>query len=317
MSSQSDKKSTNLAELSAVIAQSYQAGPRAMNHMGGYELPQRSEVEWCIETVRAVLLPGFVGGPVAGESRESVELYVRERLENLQGRLFAQLYRGLHHRCAAFEDRTVDCVRCAEKARGICTRFLEAMPELRAALATDVEAAYEGDPAASGTDEVIFCYPGLYAITCYRMANRLLSDGASIIPRMITEHAHEKTGIDIHPGASIGKWFFIDHGTGIVIGETTSIGERARIYQGVTLGALSVPKGKARAAESTKRHPTIEDEVIIYANATILGGETVIGRGAVIGGNCWVTASVEPGARLTVEDPSPGVRRGATLKAPS
>jgi serine O-acetyltransferase len=149
------------------------------------------------------------------------------------------------------------------------------------------------------------------------MANRLLLDGAHIIPRMITEHAHEKTGIDIHPGASIGKWFFIDHGTGIVIGETTTIGEHVRIYQGVTLGALSVPKGKARAAESKKRHPTIEDDVIIYANATILGGETVIGRAAVIGGNCWVTASVEPGARLTVEDPSPGVRRVAAVKAPS
>ncbi|HMJ54175.1 MAG TPA: serine acetyltransferase [Polyangiaceae bacterium] len=317
MSSKTNPTPSTLDRLSASIAQSYQAGPRAMHHIGGYELPQRAEVEWCMETVRALLLPGFVGAPLAGENRETVEAYVRERLENLQGRLCAQLYRGLHHRCAGLEERTVDCVRCAEKARDICTRFMEGLPELRAALATDVEAAYEGDPAATGTDEVIFCYPGLYAITCYRMANRLLLDGASIIPRMITEHAHEKTGIDIHPGAAIGKWFFIDHGTGIVIGETTSIGEHVRIYQGVTLGALSVPKGKAHAAESKKRHPTIEDEVIIYANATILGGETVIGRGAVIGGNCWVTASVEPGARLTVEDPSPGVRRVATLKAPS
>ena len=212
MSSKPDKKSSILDQLSASIAQSYQAGPRAMHHIGGYELPQRGEVEWCIETVRAVLLPGFVGAPVASENPEVVEAYVRERLENLQGRLCAQLYRGLHHRCAALEDRTVDCVRCAEKARAICTQFMEGLPELRAALATDVEAAYEGDPAATGTDEVIFCYPGLYAITCYRMANRLLRDGASIIPRMITEHAHEKTGIDIHPGASIGKWFFIDHG---------------------------------------------------------------------------------------------------------
>jgi serine O-acetyltransferase len=314
MSSQIDKKSPKLDQLSATIAQSYETGPRTMHHIGGYDLPQQSEVEWCIEAVRALLLPGFVGGPVASESRENVEAYVRERLENLQGRLCAQLYRGLHHRCAALVDRRLDCVVCAEKARGICTRFLEGLPDLRAAVATDVEAAYEGDPAASGTDEVIFCYPGLYAITCYRMANRLLLDGASIIPRMITERAHEKTGIDIHPGATIGKWFFIDHGTGIVIGETTTIGERVRIYQGVTLGALSVPKGKARAAESTKRHPTIEDDVIIYANATILGGGTVIGRTAVIGGNCWVTASVAPGARLTVEDPSPGVRRSAPMK---
>ena len=315
--SQSDKKSIGLDELSATLARSYQAGPRAMHHIGGYELPQRAEVEWCIETVRALLLPGFVGAAMPNEGHSTVEAHVRERLENLQGRLCAQLYRGLHHRCAAFEDRSGDCVVCVEKARVICVRFLEALPELRTALATDVEAAYEGDPAASGTDEVIFCYPGLYAITCYRMANRLLRDGASIIPRMITELAHEKTGIDIHPGAAIGKWFFIDHGTGIVIGETTTIGERVRIYQGVTLGALSVPKGKAHAAESTKRHPTIEDDVIIYANATILGGETVIGRGAVIGGNCWVTASVAPGARLTVEDPSPGVRRSGPPKASS
>jgi serine O-acetyltransferase len=316
MSSQTDKKSIGLDDLSATLAKSYQAGPRAMHHLGGYELPQRAEVEWCIDTVRALLLPGFVGAPMPSEVQPNVETYVRERLQNLQGRLSAQLYRVLHHRSAALEDRSVDCVICADKARAICTRFLEALPQLRAALATDVEAAYEGDPAATGTDEVIFCYPGLYAITCYRMANRLLRDGASIIPRMITEYAHEKTGIDIHPGADIGKWFFIDHGTGIVIGETTTIGERVRIYQGVTLGALSVPKGKVRAAESTKRHPTIEDEVIIYANATILGGETVIGRGAVIGGNCWVTASVPPGARLTVEDPSPGVRRSTPPRTP-
>jgi serine O-acetyltransferase len=317
MSSLTGKTPSNLDQLSAVLAQSYQGGPRAMHHIGGYELPQQTEVEWCIETVRALLLPGFVGAPLASENRATVEAYVRERLENLQGRLCAQLYRGLHHRCAAFEDRTIDCVRCAEKARVICTRFLEALPDLRTALATDVEAAYEGDPAATGTDEVIFCYPGLYAITCYRMAHRLLCDGASIIPRMITEHAHEKTGIDIHPGATIGKWFFIDHGTGIVIGETTSIGERVRIYQGVTLGALSLPKGKAHGPESPKRHPTIEDDVIIYANATILGGQTVIGRAAVIGGNCWVTASVAPGARLTVEDPSPGVRRSGIPRAPT
>ena len=313
MSTQTDDKPATLEQLAATIAQTYQAGPRAMHHIGGYELPQQAEVEGCVETARALLMPGFVGGPLPSESA-SVETYVRERLEQLRARLCAQLYRGLHHRCAALEDRSADCVVCAEKARRICTRFLEALPGLRAALATDVEAAYEGDPAATGTDEVIFCYPGLYAITCYRMAHRLLLDGASIIPRMITEHAHEKTGIDIHPGATIGRWFFIDHGTGIVIGETTTIGERVRIYQGVTLGALSVPKGKARAAESTKRHPTIEDEVIIYANATILGGETVIGRGAVIGGNCWVTASVAPGARLTVEDPSPGVRRSGPPK---
>jgi serine O-acetyltransferase len=288
--------------IDALLA-SYEAGPRALHHIGAYELPQPSEIQKCVETTRALLLPGFVGAPLVGTSTEDVRSYARDRVADLEARLHQQIYRGLHHRCnLSRNSRRPDCEHCAETATEVTERFLAALPDLRGALATDVDAAYEGDPAATGTDEVIFCYPGLYAITCYRMAHRLLLEGAGIIPRMIAEHAHEKTGIDIHPGATIGSSFFIDHGTGIVVGGTTIIGERVRIYQGVTLGALSVPKGKARAAESRKRHPTIEDEVIIYANATILGGETVIGRGAVIGGNCWVTSSVEPGARITVEE---------------
>ena len=297
------KPDTGVERLVDGMLASYEAGPRSMQHIGAYELPQQTEVQRCIETIRALLLPGFVGPSLLNGNGGNVRSYVSEMLSDLQTRLRQQVYRGLHHRCSVGRsDHTLECAACAASADGITARFLTAMPELRAALATDAEAAYEGDPAATGTDEVIFCYPGLYAITCYRIANGLLREGASIIPRMVTEHAHEKTGIDIHPGATIGRWFFIDHGTGIVIGETTIIGERVRIYQGVTLGALSVPKGKARAAESRKRHPTIEDDVIIYANATILGGETVIGRGAVIGGNCWVTTSVEPGARITVDE---------------
>lgn len=297
------KKEADVDQLVENVLSSYEAGPRSMHHIGAYELPQQSEVQTCVETVRALLLPGFVGPALINGSSGDVRTYVRETLDELRTKLRRQVYRGLHHRCRLGQpNRTLECTECAGAADGITSRFLAAIPDLRAALATDAEAAYEGDPAATGTDEVIFCYPGLYAITCYRMANRLLLEGASIIPRMITEHAHEKTGIDIHPGASIRRWFFIDHGTGIVIGETTIIGERVRIYQGVTLGALSVAKGKVRAAESHKRHPTIEDDVIIYANATILGGETVIGRGAVIGGNCWVTKSVEPGARITVDE---------------
>jgi len=292
-----------LDELVQSVLRSYEAGPRSMHHIGAYELPQQSEVQKCVDTVRALLLPGFVGGSLLDESQRDLRAYIRERLEDLQSRLRQQVYCGLHHRCNHEPPgRKVDCPHCAEAADGITSRFVAAIPDLRAALATDAEAAYEGDPAATGTDEVIFCYPGLYAITCYRMAHRLLREGASIIPRMITEYAHEKTGIDIHPGAAIGEWLFIDHGTGVVIGETTVIGEHVRIFQGVTLGALSVPKGKARAAESKKRHPTIENDVIIYANATILGGETVIGRGAVIGGNCWVTTSVKPGERITIDE---------------
>jgi serine O-acetyltransferase len=289
------------------LLESYDSGPRTMHHLGGYELPQMSEVVKCVDEIRALLFPGFVGDPLVGASRERIREHVRLRAAEVGRVLRHQVYRGLHHRCQLLRGgRDHDCAQCAEKADDITRHFLDALPAIRAALATDVEAAYEGDPAATGTDEVIFCYPGLYAITNYRVAHQLLVQGASIIPRMITEHAHHLTGIDLHPGASVGSGLFIDHGTGIVVGETTVIGNHVRIYQGVTLGALSLPKGKARSAESVKRHPTIEDDVIIYANATILGGKTVIGRGAVIGGNCWVTRSVEAGARITVDGTTVG-----------
>ncbi|MBI4511558.1 MAG: serine acetyltransferase [Deltaproteobacteria bacterium] len=296
-----------LDELVSRLLSSYDAGPRSMHHLGAYELPQMSEVERALNEIRALLFPGFVGNALDGASEDEVRAHVRERMGDLARRLGRQVYRGLHHRCQLIKGRRDhDCSQCAELADGVTTRFLEALPDIRATLASDVDAAYEGDPAAKGTDEVIFCYPGLYAISSYRVANRLLCEGSSIIPRMITELAHEKTGIDIHPGAAIGPSFFIDHGTGIVIGETTVIGDRVRIYQGVTLGALSLPKGKARECVSRKRHPTIEDDVIIYANATILGGDTVIGRGAVIGGNCWVTHSIPPAARVSIDGTTVG-----------
>jgi len=299
-------------ELVDRLVASYAAGPRSMHHIGAYELPQMAEVVRSVEDVRALLFPGFVGraiGTGPSENNEELRVAVRERLENLQHRLRRQVYRGLHHRCQLINgSRDLDCAQCAEAADGMVRRFLDGLPDLRALLATDVQAAYDGDPAATGTDEVVFCYPGLYAITAYRMAHRLLVEGAVIVPRMITEHAHERTGIDIHPGATIGSSFFIDHGTGIVIGETSRIGDRVRMYQGVTLGALSLPRARRRdaAGEVTRRHPTIEDDVILYANATILGGETVIGRGAVVGGNCWVTRSVAPGARITVDGTTVG-----------
>jgi serine O-acetyltransferase len=278
-----------------------------MHHLGGYELPQMSEVMKSVDEIRALLFPGFVGDPLVGASREQIRAHVRVRAAEVGRTLRHQVYRGLHHRCQLSRGgNAFDCAECGEKADEITKTFLLALPAIRSTLATDVEAHYEADPAATGTDEVIFCYPGLYAITNFRVAHQLLADGASIIPRMITEHAHHLTGIDIHPGATIGSGLFIDHGTGIVIGETTVIGNHVRIYQGVTLGALSLPKGKAHSAESRKRHPTIEDDVIIYANATILGGQTVIGKGAIVGGNCWVTKSVPAGARVTVDGTTVG-----------
>ena len=175
---------------------------------------------------------------------------------------------------------------------------------MRRLLALDVQAAYDGDPAAHSYDEIIFCYPGFEAIATYRIAHELHARGVPLLPRIMTEAAHSATGCDIHPGAAIGRSFFIDHATGVVVGQTTVIGERVKLYQGVTLGALSFPKdAQGNLLRNTKRHPTIEDEVIIYAGATILGGETTIGRGAVIGGSCWITHSIPPGTKVMLHEP--------------
>jgi len=186
-----------------------------------------------------------------------------------------------------------------EKAQEIALTFFEKIPEIRAVVQTDVAAAYDGDPAASSVDEIIFCYPGLFAITVYRLAHVLYDLQVPMIPRIMSEHAHGITGIDIHPGARIGKHFFIDHGTGIVIGETTVIGERVKVYQGVTLGGLSTRGGQT--LRGVKRHPTIEDNVTIYANASILGGNTVIGRESVIGANAFITHSIPACTTVTTK----------------
>ena len=190
------------------------------------------------------------------------------------------------------------------EAQLIAIRLLESLTELRKVLTEDVQAAFEGDPAAKNLDEIIFCYPGLAAITVFRIAHELHQLGVPLIPRMMTEYAHCKTGIDIHPGATIGRRFFIDHGTGVVIGETTHIGEGVKIYQGVTLGALSFPRDESgNILRHVKRHPTIEDEVVIYANATILGGKTVIGHHSVVGSSAWITRTIAPYTTVTIEDP--------------
>ena len=192
----------------------------------------------------------------------------------------------------------------------VVLRFVEQLPAVRALLAADVEAAFEGDPAAKSFAEIVVAYPSIQAIATYRIAHALLVEGVPLLPRMMTEHAHDRTGIDIHPGAKIGRRFFIDHGTGVVIGETCEIGDGVRLYQGVTLGARSPRHGES--LRGTKRHPTIEDDVTIYAGATILGGETVIGSGSVIGGNVWLMESVPPGSKVIAEPARHLVRqRGA------
>jgi len=263
-------------------------------------LPSRRDIRILTEELLEVLFPeSHRMGTGGGALRD----HFAATLESLEQHLERAIYLGLHRRCP--QRRRADVDKCLRRARAVTRRLLEALPEIRALLGKDVLAAFDSDPAATGIDEIVACYPGLYAIAVYRVANRLLAEGAEVVPRMLTEHAHSRTGIDLHPGATVGESFFIDHGTGIVIGETSVIGNRVRIYQGVTLGALSIrdrgrtdlPAGKH---PPRKRHPTIEDDVIIYANATILGGKTVIGRGSVVGGNAWITYSVPAGIRVGV-----------------
>ncbi|MCS6911954.1 MAG: serine O-acetyltransferase EpsC [Myxococcales bacterium] len=289
----SSRRRLNHCELAEQLVATYGADGD-LNVAPGHELPSPEGVALALDILRGLLYPGYAGEAYL----PGVPLLARveAQLARLRVVLSQQIYRGLHHRCPV-PGRV--CTSCEHRAEALCDRFLAGLPALRLLLLKDVRAAYEGDPAATGTDEVVFSYPGLQAVTIYRVAHALHVLGAAIVPRMMTEQAHSETGIDIHPGATVGESFFIDHGTGVVIGETTVIGNRVRIYQGVTLGALSLPPGSARQNRGKKRHPTIEDDVIIYANATILGGDTVIGRGAVIGGNTWVTSSVPPGTHVT------------------
>ncbi len=288
-------------DLADALLKSYEEAPAAMQHVNSYELPSRQAVARIVEQCRALIFPGWVGPSLARATRTELREHVRERIDEVRNALRKQLYRGLHHKVQLEKGpHAHDCPHCADAAAEITDGFLAGLVDLREVIASDVEAAFHGDPAATCTDEVISSYPGLYAISVYRIAHALLGRGARLIPRMMTELAHEKTGIDIHPGAAIGRSFFIDHGTGVVIGETTLIGERVRVYQGVTLGAVTVPRTQKRPEPGVRRHPTIEDDVVIYAGATILGADTVIGRGAVIGGNCWVTSPVPAETTVTV-----------------
>jgi serine O-acetyltransferase len=224
--------------------------------------------------------------------------HVGELISNIQDKLFQQVRNAIRHQATR---RGAECPTCDETAEAIVDEFLGSIPQLRAILATDVLAAFEGDPAAADTDEIIFSYPGLLAITIFRIAHELHKQQVPLIPRIMTEHAHTLTGIDIHPGATIGDFFFIDHGTGVVIGETTLIGNRVKLYQGVTLGALSTRGGQT--LRGAKRHPTLEDDVTVYSGASVLGGETIIGKGAIIAGNVFLTQSVPPHTRVSMKNP--------------
>ncbi|MDR3284237.1 MAG: serine O-acetyltransferase [Treponema sp.] len=243
-----------------------------------------------LEKLRILVFPGYFGKKHV--SREMMEYYAGDLLEEVHYSLSAQIVRAMEYGGAAR-----DTAALAEEKT---FQFLAALPEVRARLAEDVQAAFDGDPAASGQDEIITSYPGIYAILVYRLAHVLHGLAVPLIPRIMTEHAHSVTGIDIHPGAAVGRYFFIDHGTGIVIGETTVIGNHVKIYQGVTLGGLSTRGGQA--IRGTKRHPTIENNVTIYSGASIFGGATIIGEGAVIGSSAFITKSVPANCKVSIKN---------------
>ena len=270
-------------------------GSRTIDEVKAYDHPDNEIIVNIIESLRRIIFPGYF-------RNKSYRVYtVRNNismiLEDVIFKLIKQISIVLRYdeKYVMLGDEEI-----TDNAERITFEFLNKLPKIRELIETDVQAAYDGDPAAYNKDEIIYSYPGLYAILVNRLAHELFLLGVPLIPRVMTEHAHSKTGIDIHPGATIGRYFFIDHGTGIVIGETTEIGDNVKVYQGVTLCALSTRGGQS--LRNKKRHPTIEDNVTIYSGASILGGETVVGKDAVIGGNAFITRSVPAGAKVSIKN---------------
>jgi serine O-acetyltransferase len=268
------------------------------DHVDLEPLPSKESVIEIIHLACRILYPGYFTRMRI--DKVNLIYYFGQEVTGFFEALSEQITLAIRHECRR---HNMSCINCEERGQEIAIHFMNELTRLRTLLAKDIRSAFEGDPAAKSFDEIIFGYPGLFAITVYRIAHQLYEQGVSLIPRIMTEYAHSMTGIDIHPGARIGESFFIDHGTGVVIGETTEIGKRVRIYQGVTLGALSLPKEAVERLRNEKRHPTIEDDVIIYAGVTILGGEAVIGARSVIGGNVWLTESVPPDTKVFLKKP--------------
>ena len=258
---------------------------RGVHHLEGLPLPDRAAILAAVANLRFVVFPGYTDPRTV--SRGNVDYVIGDLINRSYETLTREIEVAYRYRCRV--QRCEDC-NCARMAARATRRLLRALPRIRERLKTDVAAHYHGDPAAESYDEIILAYPGIQAIALHRIAHELYLAKVPLVPRIISEHAHSRTGIDIHPGAKIGDYFFIDHGTGVVIGETTRIGDNVKIYMGVTLGALAPAKGQS--LRGVKRHPTIRDDVTIYAGATILGGKTVIGRGSTINGNVFLTQSV-------------------------
>lgn len=290
------KPPLDLNPLVASIVASYQTQPHT-RHIDGATLPNRDTIIELIKLLRELLFPGFFGKQ--NLTSQNMAYHVGELVGTIHDKLYGQVRAAIAH---DYQRRTgQECGSCDQSAQAIVQQFLAKLPELRHMLGKDVGAAFEGDPAAASYDEIIFSYPGFFAVTVNRLAHELFTLKVPLIPRIMTEYAHSLTGIDIHPGAVLGEYFFIDHGTGVVIGETSVIGSHVKIYQGVTLGALSTRGGQS--LRGSKRHPTIEDDVTVYSGASILGGDTVIGKGATINGNVFITQSVPPHTRVSVKNP--------------
>lgn len=285
-----------LSDVVHKMCSSYYDTELALNHLRESTLPSRPITLQVLSDVKDVLFPDH---RLEAKVRSShTGYFIGGILERVHTNLCQQIL------WARSYDNPDANGETAERAEQDTMAFLSRLPELRSILAMDVQAALDGDPAARSFDEIIFCYPGFEAVSTYRIAHELYLLGVPLLPRIMTEAAHNETGCDIHPGATIGPSFFIDHATGVVIGETSLIGARVKLYQGVTLGALSFPKDKeGRLVRNTKRHPTIEDDVVIYAGATVLGGDTVIGAGSVIGGSCWITHSIPPDTTVMLHEP--------------
>ncbi|MDR2719787.1 MAG: serine O-acetyltransferase [Nitrososphaerota archaeon] len=267
-----------------------------MDHLEGRDLPSKKVVIEVLEDLVTVLFPGYLGDSEI--SKANIKYCLGTKLTSIYTRLTSEAEKSLKYICRKISECPQDI--CQKRAQVVVKELLEMLPEIRSVLSSDIEAAYNGDPAAVSTDEVILSYPCVMAITTYRIAHELYIRCVPLIPRIMSEYMHSLTGIDIHPGAKIGKSFFMDHGTGIVIGETAEIGENVKLYQGVTLGALSFPKDeKGNVIKGRKRHPTIGNNVVIYSGATLLGGDTIIGDNVIIGGNTWITTSIEAGTKIT------------------
>jgi len=271
-----------------------------MDHLEGKDLPSKKVVTEVLEDLFTILFPGYLGKE--GITKANIKYFLGNILASVYTQLTIEVEKSLKYICRKITECPHDV--CQKRAQVVVKELLEKIPEIRQVLSGDIEAAYDGDPAAVSTEEVMLSYPCVLAITTYRIAHELYLRGVPLIPRIMSEHTHSLTGIDIHPGAIIGKNFFIDHGTGVVIGETAEIGDNVKLYQGVTLGALSFPKDeKGRIIKGRKRHPTIGNNVVIYSGATLLGPDAIIGDNVVIGGNVWVVSPVASGTKITIARP--------------